>query len=77
MLLMYIAQTTKLEETNIQWDAPLNLVSHPTTDLARLNVVSIRQLSMLNLMCYKGCIKKMIWLTMTQYDPRLTCDPTK
>ena len=40
MLLMYIAQTTKLEETNIQWDAPLNFVSHPTTDLARLNVVS-------------------------------------
>ena len=30
----------QLEETNIQWDAPLNLVSHPTTDLARLNVVS-------------------------------------
>ena len=30
----------KLETTNIQWDAPVNLVSHPATDLARLNVVS-------------------------------------
>ena len=30
----------KLEATNIQWDAPVYLVSHPATDLARLNVVS-------------------------------------
>ena len=26
----------KQEVTNIQWDAPVNLVSHPATDLARL-----------------------------------------
>ena len=77
MLLMYIAQTTKLEETNIQWDAPLNLVSIQLLTLLDLMWSPIRQLSMLNLMCYKGCIKKMIWLTTTQYDPRLTCDPTK
>ena len=30
----------KLEATNIQWDAPVNSVSHPATDLAQLNVVS-------------------------------------
>ena len=29
----------KLEATNIQWDVPVNLVSHTATDLAQLNVV--------------------------------------